>query len=201
MARRHPPLRLPRRPRQPETRPPPRRGAHPPRHLPPLHPERLGTRAIAAELNQRGVRNRTGKPWSGYTIARILDNPAYVGDIAYRDVHVTDAHEALIDRDTFNQARDLAAARADAHTQRAASPGEYHLTGLITCPDCGRKYIGTAAPGRSRPYRYYTCFSRNRYGAAGCTRARLAADATDTAVLQRCTTSTPAPNPPHQCHR
>ncbi|GAA4715004.1 hypothetical protein Prum_039210 [Phytohabitans rumicis] len=146
--------------------------------------ERLGTRAIATELNQRGVRNRTGKPWSGYTIARILDNPAYAGDIAYRDVYVTDAHTPLIDRSTFNTARDIAGARADAHTQRAASPSEYHLTGLITCPDCGRKYIGTAVRGRNARYRYYTCFSRNRYGAAGCNGVRLAADPTDTAVLQ-----------------
>ncbi len=146
--------------------------------------QRLGTRAIATELNQRGIRNRTGKPWSGYTIARILDNPAYIGDIAYRDVYVTDAHEPLIDRDTFTAARDLATARADAHNQRAASPSEYHLTGLITCPDCGRKYIGTAVQGRNARYRYYTCFSRNRYGAAGCNGVRLAADATDVAVLQ-----------------
>jgi site-specific DNA recombinase len=146
--------------------------------------ERLGTRAIANELNRRGVRNRSGKPWSGYTIARILDNPAYVGDIAYRDVYVADAHEPLIDRDTFNQARDIAKARADAHTQRAVSPGDYHLTGLSTCPDCGCKYLGTAATGRSRTYRYYTCFSRNRYGSAGCTGIRLAADAADQAVLQ-----------------
>ena len=146
--------------------------------------ERIGTRGIAAELNRRGVRNRTGKPWSGYTVARILDNPAYAGDIAYRDVYVTDAHEPLIERDIFNQAREIAEARADAHTQRAVSSGDYHLTGLITCPDCGRKYIGTAATGRSRTYRYYTCFSRNRYGGAGCTGVRLAADAADEAVLQ-----------------
>jgi site-specific DNA recombinase len=146
--------------------------------------QRLGTRAIATELNQRGVANRTGKPWSGYTIARILDNPAYTGDIAYRDVYITDAHQPLIDRDVFNQARDIAAARADTHTQRASSPSEYHLTGLIICPDCGRKYIGTAVRGRSARYRYYTCFSRNRYGAAGCNGVRLAADATDIAVLQ-----------------
>jgi site-specific DNA recombinase len=57
------------------------------------------------------------------------------------------------------------------------------LTGLITCPDCGRRYLGTAARGRSRTYRYYTCFSRNRYGAAGCTGTRLDADALDDAVL------------------
>ena len=145
--------------------------------------ERIGTRAIATELNRRGVRNRTGKPWSGYTIARILDNPAYAGDIAYRDVYVADAHEPLVDRETFNQARGIAEARADAHTQRAASPSEYHLTGLIVCPDCSRKYIGTAATGRSKTYRYYTCFSRNRYGGAGCQGVRLAADQADEAVL------------------
>jgi site-specific DNA recombinase len=146
--------------------------------------KRLGTRAIATELNQRGVANRTGKPWSGYTVARILDNPAYTGDIAYRDILVTDAHEPLIDRDTFTTARQIADTRADAHTRRASSPSEYHLTGLITCPDCGRKYIGTAVRGRNARYRYYTCYSRNRYGAAGCFGVRLDADATDAAVLQ-----------------
>src|SRR6266540_1101379 len=67
--------------------------------------DRLGTRAIAAELNHRGVPNRTGRTWSGHTINRILDNPAYVGDIAYRDVLVPDAHDPLIDRDTFRRAR------------------------------------------------------------------------------------------------
>ncbi|WP_016818001.1 zinc ribbon domain-containing protein [Salinispora arenicola] len=49
---------------------------------------------------------------------------------------------------------------------------------------CGRKYIDTAVQGRNARYRYYTCFSHNRYGAAGCNGVRLAADATDTAVLQ-----------------
>jgi site-specific DNA recombinase len=106
-------------------------------------------------------------------IGRIIANPAYAGDIAYRDVHVPDAHPALIDRAMITQARALAAARADAHTQRAASPADYYLTGLITCPDCGSKYIGTAAHGRTRTYRYYTCHSRNRYGGAGCRGARL----------------------------
>src|SRR5690606_930809 len=101
--------------------------------------DRLGTRAIAAQLNHRGVRNRTGKPWSGYTVARIHDNPAYTGDIAYREVYVSDAHPPLIDRDTFDRARQIATARHDAHTQRAMTQSDYHLTGLITCPDCGHK--------------------------------------------------------------
>ena len=137
--------------------------------------ERLGTRAIAAELNRRGVRNRTGKPWSGHTIARILANPAYAGDIAYGDVYVEDAHDPLIDRETWQRASSIAAERADPQTQRAASNGDYDLTGKITCPGCGHKYIGTSATGRSRTYRYYTCFSRVRYGTHGCAAARLPA--------------------------
>jgi site-specific DNA recombinase len=146
--------------------------------------ERLGTRAIADVLNRRGVRNRSGKPWSGYTISRIIANPAYAGDIAYGEVYVQDAHEPLISRATWRKALAIAAARADEHSQRAASPGDYHLSGLITCPDCGHKYVGTSATGRTRTYRYYTCFSRARYGAYGCQAARLPADQTDTAVLQ-----------------
>jgi site-specific DNA recombinase len=146
--------------------------------------DRIGTRAIAAELNRRGIPNRTGKPWSGLTIGRILDNPVYAGDIAYRDVHVSDAHEALIDRETWQRARDIAHARSDAHTQRAMSESDYHLTGLITCPECGKKYIGTSAKGRNRLYHYYTCFSRVRYGAHGCHAPRLAAPTTDAATMQ-----------------
>jgi site-specific DNA recombinase len=146
--------------------------------------DRVGTRGIAAELNRRGIPNRTGKPWSGLTVGRILDNPAYAGDIAYRDVYVKDAHDALIDRDTWQRARDIAEARSDAHTQRAMSGSDYHLTGLITCPECGHKYIGTSAKGRNRLYHYYTCFSRTRYGTAGCDSPRLVAPTTDAATLQ-----------------
>ncbi len=59
----------------------------------------------------------------------------------------------------------------------------YQLTGLITCPACGHKYIGTAATGRNRVYRYYTCFSRSRYGTHGCQAERLPADTLETAIF------------------
>lgn len=51
-------------------------------------------------------------------------------------------------------------------------------------PACGHKYIGTSATGRNRTYRYYTCFSRVRYGTHGCPAVRLPATETDAAVLQ-----------------
>ncbi len=103
---------------------------------------------------------------------RILANPAYAGDIAYGEVYVEDAHEPLISRETWQRACAIGTARSDAHTQRALSDTDYHLTGLIICPDCGHKYVGTSATGRNRTYRYYTCFSRVRYGTHGCQAAR-----------------------------
>ena len=84
----------------------------------------------------------------------------------------------------WQKALAIAAARAGEHTQRAASPADYHLTGLITCPDCVHSYVGTSATGRTRTYRYYTCLSRARYGPGGCPAPRLPAGETDAAVLQ-----------------
>jgi len=98
-----------------------------------------------------GVRNRSGKLWSGHTISRILGNPAYAGHICYGEVYVENAHEPLISRQTWRAALAIAAARADEHSQRAASPADYHLTGLISCPDCGHKYVGTSATGLPAP--------------------------------------------------
>jgi site-specific DNA recombinase len=65
--------------------------------------ERLGTRAIADELNRGGVSNRTGKPWSGHTINRIIANPAYAGYTAYGDVYIENAHDPLISRETWRK--------------------------------------------------------------------------------------------------
>jgi site-specific DNA recombinase len=114
---------------------------------------RLGTRTIANLLNERGLRNRSGKPWSGHNIGRILANRVYLGEVHFRDVIATDAHPALIDEATFNATQRLRDARGNKQTQRAGSNSDYHCTGLITCPQCGHKYVGTSAVGRIRRYR------------------------------------------------
>jgi site-specific DNA recombinase len=43
--------------------------------------------------------------------------------------------------------------------------------------------LGTAATGRSKTYRYYTCFTRARYGTQECSASRVNADDTDRAAL------------------
>ncbi|MGH8882791.1 MAG: zinc ribbon domain-containing protein, partial [Stackebrandtia sp.] len=68
--------------------------------------------------------------------------------------------------------------------RRAASGSDYLLTGRLRCPKCGKTMLGTRATGRNRTYRYYTCWSRNRYNTGKCDFDRLDADAVDEAVVQ-----------------
>lgn len=145
---------------------------------------RAGTRAIADQLNSEGKRTRVGRPWSGHTIGRMLANRLYIGEVGFRDVTAPNAHPSLVEADLFEKCQRIRTARGEAGSTRAASNSDYHLTGLITCPQCGHKYIGTAATGKLRRYRYYTCFSRARYGRAGCTAPRIDADHLDPAVTQ-----------------
>jgi site-specific DNA recombinase len=145
--------------------------------------DRLGTQAIASLLNSEGLRTRKGKPWSQHTVELIVTNRVYLGEKRFRDIVVQDAHQAIISAEQFDLAQRILGKRSAEIGQRAANPSDYTLTGLIRCPQCGRGYIGTAARGRYRVYRYYTCWSRARYGTkAGCDVHRFHADEIETAI-------------------
>jgi Recombinase zinc beta ribbon domain len=112
----------------------------------------------------------------------------------------TGCHPAIIDDTAFAEAQRILAARGEDHAKRAASGSDYLLTGLTRCPSCGKAMIGIRAHGRSRVYRYYTCFTRVRYDTGRCHASRL--DAAEHAVItaladfyRHGTTSSPTPSP------
>lgn len=129
-------------------------------------------------------RSKHGKPFFGHTINAMLSNRLYLGVSGFREVVVPDAHEALTDPDMFEQCQRILTTRGEPGSSRAASNSGYYLTGLITCPECGCKYVSTSATGKLRRYHYYTCFSRVRYGRQGCTAPRIDADQLDAAVAE-----------------
>ena len=133
-------------------------------------------RASLGELSRRAREQLPVWKWSRQSIARILRNPAYVGNVVWcRRVHdklereeignvrdrsewviVQDAHPALISHSLF----------ARVHTQLAvnrktlrATHGGYPLSGLIRCAHCGEPYVGAGGPkgppGDPDRYRFY----------------------------------------------
>ncbi|GAA0905015.1 hypothetical protein Vau01_066260 [Virgisporangium aurantiacum] len=153
---------------------------------------RLGCRAVATHLNERGLLRRAApgkataesrlRPWSHKTVADVLTNRVYLGEVRFRDVIATEAHRSVIDLATFGLAHEILTQRGEAPT-KAGSPSDYHLTGKIKCPACARRYVGTNAYGRSRTYRYYTCWTRSRYGVDHCAAPRIDSDTLDATVL------------------
>ncbi len=145
--------------------------------------KRMGAHAIAAWLNEHGHRTRAGRLWSHTAVLDVLRNRAYVGEVYFRGCWHPAPHPPLIDAEVFALAGRILAERGEDYSRRASNASDYLLSGLVTCAKCGRHYTGTAAHGRSATYRYYTCFSRQRYGIRTCDADRLPADALDAAVL------------------
>jgi site-specific DNA recombinase len=145
--------------------------------------DRLGGKTIARTLNDRGHRTTTGGPWSAHQVLRVLSGRIYLGELTFRGITTTSCHPAIIDDTAFGEAQRILAARGDDYSKRAANGSDYLLTGLMRCQSCGKAMIGTRAHGRSRVYRYYTCFTRARYDTGRCNASRLDADAVEEAVV------------------
>ncbi|MGH3715474.1 MAG: recombinase family protein, partial [Micromonosporaceae bacterium] len=146
--------------------------------------DRIGAKAIATRLNNRGLRTKAGKPWSAQSVLVVLRNRVYLGEVYFRETwyRAEQHHEPVVDPEVFEQAQQLLIARGDEHTQRTAAASEYQLAGHIICSHCGKKYLGHAVKGNKYRYRYYTCFTRHRYGTDACPAERLPADHLEQAV-------------------
>ena len=142
-----------------------------------------GARAIAHWLNERGHRTRKHKPWNHKAVLQVLRNRTYIGEIWFRGTWHPAPHRHLVDPDLFATVEDLLVERGEDLAGRVANRSDYDLASLVICTKCGKRYIGNAARGRNGRYRYYTCYSRQRYGTATCGADRLPADQLERAIL------------------
>jgi len=135
--------------------------------------KRLGSRAIAHWLTERGHRPQDGRPWSFRSVLTILRNRVYIGEVYFRERLHPAPHRPLVDRDLFNAAQKVLVERGEDHARRRTNASDYLLGGLVRCQPCGHHMVGSAAHGRSRRYRYYTCYRRQRYGRQACAADRI----------------------------
>jgi site-specific DNA recombinase len=145
---------------------------------------RLGSGAIAAWLNERGIRTTRGQTWTRASVLGVVGNRVYRGEVPFRGVWHPGQHQAIVEAELFEAAQSLRAGRAHAPSQRRTNPSPFLLSGLrLVCDRCGSPLVGTAAYNRSRRYDYYTCVTRLRHGRAACDQDRLRRDHLEAAVL------------------
>lgn len=148
----------------------------------------LGKNAIMKALRDDGVLTRNGVPFSESIIADILRNEKYAGDLllqkTFSENHLTkrilknngelpsyyvpDAHEAIIDRDSFDRVQDEIERRAElaarTRKKRDNSPTRSLFTGLIECTSCGKHYRRKTAHGKA----FWICTTFYKHGKSIC---------------------------------
>jgi site-specific DNA recombinase len=144
---------------------------------------RLGSASVAAWLNERGHRTRTGRLWTAPAVLTVLRNRTYSGEVFFRGLHHPGLHTPLVGGEVVEAAEAILRERGEDWSRRASNPSDYLLAGVVVCGRCGHRYLGGAAHGNGGRYRYYSCWSRLRRGRTACDADRLSAPELEAAVL------------------
>ncbi|WP_138090997.1 recombinase family protein [Halalkalibacterium halodurans] len=125
--------------------------------------DQWGYRKIASHLNVLGKTTKNNKHWSITAVKTILTNRIYIGDIKWRNEYRKGKHSAIIDMELWEQTQKML--KVNSHIQEKVHPGNYPLSGLIKCPECGAPMV----QGNSSPkYKYYQCSKNKNSGKKAC---------------------------------
>ena len=135
--------------------------------------ENRGYKAIADLLNEAGHHARSGRPFSSFTIQRVLSNEAMMGDLTYGKkpkkgnppqalVRVKSFFPAIFNETEWTTLQKRLEIRRESSRGRAHS-SEYLLSGIARCGYCGGPMTGKAAASyKGRQYRNYWCSRATR---------------------------------------
>ena len=143
-----------------------------------MHLRGVGAKSIAYALTEQGFRSRRGAPMNKQTIAEWFRNPyPHAGCIVWntRDrklrpkpreewVIVEAAFPAIISMDVADETFQKAEARR--YGKVPTKKGEYLLSGLMRCSECGASMVVNST--RKQNQAFYTCGTRHRRK-DGCT--------------------------------
>lgn len=163
-----------------------------------------GLKAIANELNHQGYKTRTGRSFSTCAIRDILDNPFFVGMIRYNQyenwaekrrkgkssepILVQGHHPAIISEELWQKVQLLRQKKSTMPKKRFE--GEYLLTGIIRCPECGAAMTASRTVNRMKDgtkvtRMYYSCSNFRSRGSAVCHANSIRKQEAEKAVLDR----------------
>jgi site-specific DNA recombinase len=157
-----------------------------------LYLEHQGLVKVVGELDKRGWKNkrwqtrkgtmRGGLPFTKTTLHHLLTNVVYLGQVRYRkEVHAGE-HEAIVDREVFQQVQDLLRRQVRSLVRQQSCA---LLKGLLHCQPCGSAMSPTYAQKNGRRYRYYVCQSACKRGRQVCPSKSLPAAVIEDWVIEQ----------------
>ena len=116
---------------------------------------------IVSELNNKGIKNKIGKPFVSDYIFRILRNRKYIGEVSQTYKSEVSIPQ-IIDINTFNLVQEKLRHNKGKNAKNKAEE-LYYLSGKIYCGQCNS--LVTAESGTNHEgvvYRYYKCSARKK---------------------------------------
>lgn len=107
----------------------------------------------AASLAKRiGLRTRSGKPYARASIARMLENPVYMGIVRWNGEDYPGIHEPIVSTQLFFEVQSVMNGRTTRSGFTVSH--EFAYRGLMTCAHCGCSITAEIKKGK---YIYYRC--------------------------------------------
>lgn len=147
--------------------------------------EGKGTHVIARELYESSIMPKRTLRWSNSMILKVLRNEKYVGDLKqkktitldYLDhkkqynkgeeemVCLTDHHEPIIDRETWNSTQVELNRRTTSKEQKSKYSNRYWCSGKLTCGECGNKFTTRSKKLKNgETYKSWRCYESAIHG-------------------------------------
>ena len=142
-----------------------------------------GATKIFKELNEAGIRKRSGILWENRAIINMLKNPFYTGVIKWKDSIFEGKHEGIISNEIFEKAKKILEKRnIQSNGKRFQQGSDFFLTGLVFCGRCGKGLVGRSAHRNGHRHRYYACANRSYH--KGCDLPFIRADLVETLLTK-----------------
>lgn len=160
----------------------------------------MGPNRIAAGLMEDGIPTMNGGIWQPQTIAKILRNYAYTGNLllqkTFCENHITKkmikntgqkprylaegTHEAIIQMDEWQSVQTEIERRASSHKVTPPAKPTFFYTGLIHCAKCGKNYRRKTTPTRV----VWICATFNTRGKKYCASKQIPESTLDDLVAE-----------------
>lgn len=119
---------------------------------------------IMDDLNSRGIRATSGRPFDKSSMHRLLTNEKYIGIYSWADIRDENAIPKLTDPETFQIVQKRLATAKKKRRSSNYDRTDFLLTGKCFCGHCGESMSGDSGKSKTGTiYHYYTCNGKKRH--------------------------------------
>jgi len=141
---------------------------------------------IAVELNAKGLRTKTGRPWNKGNLHHILRNCVYIGKVSHKGETFDGEQPAIVDLDTWETVQHFMDATPTNTDLTRKSDYVSALKGLLTCGHCGGMMTMAATTRKNgKRYSYYKCSRDSRRAVSSCPVKQVAATTLEDVVFEQ----------------